>query len=638
MLQSIRDHAQGWIAWVIVGLIILTFALFGIDQYAKGDKIVTVAEVNGEDVSAREFLTLYQQQKARLKNQFGDMYDQVVDDDELREQVMDALIESVVVRQWAQDHNMIVSDQQLSATIQSAEVFQKDGQFDQQTYQNILMRNGLNVARFEQQQRQHLIETQNRQLTMSSALISDAQVEALMTLQAQERDVNYLRVDHRPLMEQVKVTDQEIQDYYQSNREAFVQPEQVSISYVRLSQDQIAESLEVEAQALETYYQNNQDLFTQPEERQASHILIQVNEERSQDAALEEIQTLQQQLQEGADFAELAKEHSEDPGSADAGGDLGRFQQGLMVPEFDQAVFSLDKGALSEPVKTEFGYHLIKVTDIAPSETPAFDRIRDEVEKTYRDMQAEQRYYEQLETLNTLAYEQPDTLAPAADALNLEIVTTEPVSRDGAEGDVLGHSKVINTAFSDEVKNEGLNSESIQLSESEAVVLRVDDVIPEAQKPLEEVKTGIRQQLIAEKARQASEDKAAELLASLREGEAVTADLESDVVEYHPVGWMGRDYPQMLPPLVEAIFKAPKPTSDQASYSTYALPTGDSVVIEVLGVRTGEMPEVDKTREQLTTALTNLSATAEVQARLSAMLSKAEVRRKDNYKTLKPRQ
>jgi peptidyl-prolyl cis-trans isomerase D len=636
MLQSIRDHAQGWIAWVIVGLIILTFALFGIDQYAKGDKIVTVAEVNGEDVSAREFLTLYQQQKARLKKQFGDMYDQVVDDEELREQVMDALIESVVVRQWAQDHNMIVSDQQLSATIQSAEVFQKDGQFDQQTYQNILMRNGLNVARFEQQQRQHLIETQNRQLTMSSALVSDVQVDALMTLQAQEWDVNYLRVDHRPLMEKVSVTDQEIQDYYQSNREAFVQPEQVVISYVRLSQGQIAESLEVEEQALKTYYQNNQDLFTQPEERQASHILIQVNEERSQEAALEKIQTLQQQLQEGTDFAELAKKHSEDPGSANAGGDLGRFQQGLMVPEFDQAVFSLDKGALSEPVKTEFGYHLIKVTDVAPSETPAFDRIRDEVEKTYRDMQAEQRYYEQLETLNTLAYEQPDTLAPAADALNLEIVTTEPVSRNRAEGDVLGHSKVINTAFSDEVKNEGLNSESIQLSESEAVVLRVDDVVPEAQKPLEEVKASIRQQLIAEKARKASEDKAAELQASLRKGEVETAELESEVVEYHPVGWMGRDYPQMLPPLVEAIFKAPKPASDQATYSTYALPTGDSVVIEVLGVRTGEMPEADKTREQLTTALTNLSATAEVQARLSAMLSKAEVRRKDNYKTLKP--
>ncbi|KUJ72150.1 SurA N-terminal domain-containing protein [Thiomicrospira sp. WB1] len=637
MLQSIRDHAQGWIAWVIVGLIILTFALFGIDQYAKGDKVVTVAEVNGEDVTAREFLTLYQQQKNRLKNQFGEMYDQVVDDAELREQVMDALLESVVVRQWAQAHNMIVSDQQLSATIQSAEVFHKDGEFDQQTYQNILMRNGLNVARFEQQQRQHLIETQNRQLTMSSALVADSQVNALMTLQAQERDVNYLRIDHRPLMKQVTVTDEDVSDYYRAHSEEFVRPEQVVMSYVTLSQAKIAQSLEVDETELKRFYDNNQDLFTQPEERQASHILIQVNEERSEQEALETIQRLRQQIKDGAEFAQVAEENSEDPGSASAGGDLGLFQQGLMVPEFDKAVFSLAKGELSEPVKTEFGYHLIQVTAIEESQTPAYSTIRDEVESAYRKMQAEQRYYEQLETLNTLAYEQPDTLAPAAEALGLEIVTTDPVSRNGADGPVLGDRKVINTAFSDEVKNQGLNSESIQLDETKAVVLRVNDVMPKAQKPLEEVASTIRQQLTSQKARQASADMASELVRSLRDGQEMSAQMETDVIEYHPVGWMGRDHGQMLPPLVEAIFKAPKPEQNQASYTTFALPTGDSVVIEVLGARTGEMPQAEETRTQLRTALTNLSATAEMQARLSAMVADADIHRKENYKTIKPR-
>ena len=637
MLQSIREHAQGWIAWVIVGLIILTFALFGIDQYAKGDKIVTVAEVNGEPVTARAFLTLYQQQQSRLKNQFGDMYDQVVDDTELREQVMQALIESVVVRQWAQNQNMIVSDQQLAATIRSAEVFQKDGAFDQQTYQDILMRNGLNVARFERQQRQHLIETQNRQLTMGSALVADPQVDALMTLQSQQRDVNYLRVDHRPMLETVTVKDTAIEDYYQDNIESFIEPEKVVLRYLKLDQADIAERIEVSIDQLQTYYDKNQDLFTRPQERQARHILIQIDESMTEAQALEKAQTIRKQIVEGASFADMAEKHSQDPGSAASGGDLGRFQQGMMVPAFDKVVFALEEGVVSEPVKTEFGYHLIEVTDIQAQTTPAFAEIESEVEKNYRQMQAEQRYYEQLDTLTTLTYEQPDTLMPAAEALDLSVVETDPVAKRGAQGPVLGAPKVMNQAFSPEVKQERMNSEVIELSDQSAVVVRVASVKPEQKKPLATVESSIRETLAKEQAFALSSEKAQTLLTQLQDQTTTMVASEAEGIEYHPVGWMGRNEDQLLPPLVQAIFEAPKPRDQAPTYTHYQLPTGDSVVIEVVATRQDPAAEKATGKQQLQQALNNLTASFELEARLAQMVAQAKIEQKDNYLTLKLR-
>ncbi|MDX1353470.1 MAG: SurA N-terminal domain-containing protein, partial [Thiomicrorhabdus sp.] len=203
MLQAIRDHAQGWIAWVIVGLIILTFALFGIDQYARGDKVVVVAEVNGQDITANQFLTLYNRQKQRLQQQFGDLYDQVVQDEDLREQVLDALVESEEIRQFAENNNMVISDPQLATAIHSADVFQQDGKFSQKVYEDVLLRNGLNVARFEYEQRQFLSENQYKNLTLSSAFATASEVDQLASLQGQQRNVSYLRVDQRPFLKTV---------------------------------------------------------------------------------------------------------------------------------------------------------------------------------------------------------------------------------------------------------------------------------------------------------------------------------------------------------------------------------------------------------------------------------------------------
>ncbi len=633
MLQSIRDHAQGWIAWVIVSLIILTFALFGIDQYAQGDKIVVVAEVNGEEVTANEFLSLYDRQKNRLKNQFGDMYDQVVDDTELRDQVMDALIESEVIQQWASDHNMRVSDAQVFAMIESAPVFQKDGQFDKQLYQDILMRNGLNIARFEYEQRRFMVETQNRQLTMASAIATDQQVKNLAALQFQQRQVNTLRIDQRPFMEQAVPTAAEIESYYQANQDQFRVPEKVSIQYVLLSQADLAENVAVTDQQLKAFYDSNKDQFVQPEQRQASHILIQINETTSEADAKKQITDIASKIEAGEDFEALAKAHSQDPGSANIGGDLGMFQQGMMVPEFDKAVFSMQPGEVSEPIKTDFGYHLIKLTQIQPKQTPEYDVVKTDVEAQVRRQLAEKTYFEKLEQLSTVAYEQADAIEPAADVTGLQVKTSELFSQQGGTDEVTSNPKVITAAFSEEVKQSKLNSATIELSPTESVVIRVNEVVPAQQQSLDDVSASIESDLKRQAGVQASAQKAAELQAQLQLGKVKMSELEEEGVEFAQLGWLSRENQSVLPQVTAAIFKAPKP-KEQPTYTTFAMPTGDSMVLEVVDVKEGELPKQAAAVSQLKSALVEVSSVAEADARIKAMVASADVVIRDNYKSL----
>jgi len=633
MLQSIRDHAQGWIAWVIVSLIILTFALFGIDQYAQGDKITVVAEVNGEDVTANEFLTLYDRQKNRLKNQFGEMYEQIVNDDELRDQVMDALIESKVIQQWSADHNMRVSDAQVFAMIESAPVFQKDGRFDKQVYQDILMRNGLNIARFEYEQRRFMVENQNRQLTMASAISTDQQVKNLAALQFQQRQVNTLRVDQRPFIEEAKPTEAAIEAYYQSHQDQYRIPEKVRIKYLLLSQDDLAKQLTVTDAEKKAFYDANKDQFIQPEQRQASHILIQIDETTTEAEAKQKITDIAAKIAAGNAFEDLAKKHSQDPGSAKIGGDLGMFQQGMMAPEFDQAVFSMQPGEVSEPIKTDFGYHIIKLTNIQPKRTPDYAEVQSDVEKQLRRQLAEKAYFEKLEEISTVAYEQADSIEPAAEVVGLQVSMSELFTQQGGADEVTSNPKVITAAFSDEVKNNKLNSAAIELSPTKSVVLRVDEVVAAKQQSLAEVKANIESDLKRQGGIKASAEKAEKLQAQLQLGEVKMAELEEEGIEFAELGWLTRENQSVLPQVTEAIFKAPKPTG-QPVYTTFRMSTGDSMVLELTAVKEGALPEQKQAVSQLKSALVEVSSVAEVEARIKAMVASADVDVRQNYKTL----
>ncbi len=634
MLQAIRENSQGWIAWVIVGLIIITFALFGIDQYAQSEKTIIVAEVNGDEITGNEFLRLYGQQKQRLQSQFGDMYDQVINDETLREKILDALIESKLIQQYASAGNMSVSDEQLSAIIQGSDVFHKDGVFDEETYNQILLRNGLSPARYEYEQRKFLLENQFKNITSASVFTTDTQLKSLAKLQFQERKFNYLRIDQRLLADSITVSESQIADYFEENKRDYVVPERITVDYLLLDQKDIAKKITVNEDVLDVYYQDNQDQFTSPEQREASHILVRVDQPNQEESALKKIVKIQEKIKAGEDFGKLAKEFSDDPGSAALNGDLGKFQQGMMVAEFDDSVFSLEEGQISEPVKTDFGYHIIKLTKVYPKFVKDYVDVKKEVETGYRAKEAEQQYFNLLEQLNTLTYEQPDTLESASIAIDVAVATSKPFSKQGGDGAVISNQKVIAAAFAEEVKNNGVNSSSIELTPTSSVVVRVNKVFPATQKEFADVSQEIEKTIKQQQGKKASAELAATILEKVNSGTEFKS-FEKDGVEYKTVTAVQRDNSTLLPLLTNAVFKAPKPSLDKPSYVTSVLSLGDSIVIELLKVTDGVLPTNAVELEKLKNTGSLIQTESEISSRIDSLLEKADINKRESYKTLK---
>jgi peptidyl-prolyl cis-trans isomerase D len=630
MLLAIREKVQGWIAWAIVIVLIVPFALWGIDQYASGDRIEVVAEVNDEKISAAEFMQVYNTQRVRLRQQFGEMFDQVVDDKVLREQVLESLITSALIRQWALDNRVVISDAQLAAVIQGAEVFYEDGVFSQRLYQDLLARNGFTPASFERDQRNFLLERQFQNLLASSAIVFPFEKSALLDLQTQTRNIDYVRVDQRIFNKDATITEEQIASHYTANEDNYMQPEQVSLAYVSLSLAEVAKDIEVTDRQVAEYFELNQSLFAVPEQRRASHILLTNQGEET----LAKLAELQQRLANGEDFAELAQTYSEDPGSARQGGDLDFFEAGMMVDEFDKVVFNLAVGEVSEPVETEFGFHLIKLTDVKPMQLPSLDEIRDDVVAQVRLEQAERIYYDLLEQMTQIAFEQPDSLDPIIEALNLKVATTQMVTRGGGQDPITSRRTVMEAAFSEDVLQQRLNSVPIEVGSNETVVVRVAEHQPSRLQPLEEVRNDIGRQLVREFSIERSAERADQLLAQIKEGVAVET-LIGEGVEWHPVGWIERQNQQILPQITAAAFATAKPVADQPTWNKVQLVTGDSVLVRVNEIGRSDQADDARLLAQVEQVLLETYQTIEVESLMASLRLTAKIDRKSNYLSLR---
>lgn len=633
MLSKIRERSQGWIAWVIVGLIIVTFALFGIEQYAQSERVVVVAEVNGEEVSGRDFIILYNRQQQRLRTQLGDLYDQIVQEDELRSKVLDSLIESTVIQQWFAQNNMFISDLELSAIIESADIFHKDGVFDKDTYMAILARSGLSPERYEYEQRLFLIENQHQQITQSSIFATDTQIKLLSKLQFQTRKLNYLRIDQHSLARNIEVTAEQIAEFYEENKQNYIIPKKVTVDYLLLSKENIAKSIMPTIEELEIFYRENQNQFIFPEQRGASHILILVEDPLLEADALAKINDIQLKIKAGEDFGKLAKVYSQDPGSAHLNGDLGVFQEGMMVAEFDKAVFSLELGQVSEPVRTDFGYHLIKLNKIEPKSVKAFKDVKEQVKSSFRDRQASRKYFDLLEQLSALTFEQPDTLDSASDVLEVAVATSLAFSRDGGADIITSNPKVIVAAFSQDVMVNKLNSALLELSPSSSVVIRINQIIPIKQRQLAEVTDEIKATIKQQAGLQASANLAQEILIKVSAGEPLKSFVK-DGVEFEAKDWLTRESENIFPQLVDDLFRMPKPLHDKSNFIVSTFPTGDSVILELVAVKDGTVPESIEVAELLKATVNLIKSEAEITARINALVENAKVERKSIYQTI----
>ena len=627
MLSFIRERSKGVVAWVIVVIIIIPFALFGLDQFTSGDRIEVAAKVNGEPIQANEFARALENVKRQYQESFGDMYTSLVQEDKLRQQVLDDLIQRSAIDQQMQKEGFGMSDQLLAQVIQSQQMFQDKGVFSVQRYDEVLKNNGFTKERFEQAQRQFMLRNQLEGMVTTSEVIGLSELKALAGLESQEREIGYLRIDHRPFLSKVSVSEAEIKSYYEQNLARFKAPEQVSVDYVRLSVEDLAKSIKVTDEQLQTYYKDHPEKIQLPEKRNVRHILIMSPQEADASAAESaktKVEGLLAQIKQGADFAELAKANSEDPGSADRGGELGFFQRGDMVPEFEAAAFALTKaGDLSEVVKTSYGYHLLQLVAVEAAKTPSFVEVKELLAQELKYELALKEYNAKLEQLKTLTFEQDDSLKPAAEKLGLTIQSSPLMTAEGGEG-VFAAPQVIEASFSSKVVKDKLNSAVVDVQMGDSMVVRVNQYQESRDKPLAEVSDEIRSLL----QRQAAFAQAAELAKTvLAEAKASTKAPEALVkegIEWKSSQWMTRNFDQVLPEILSAGFKAPKPAKDQISWVSHQLSTGDTVLIRVSAVRTDEAKLV-KVADDLKGAAVQVFADAELEAVGNSIKNKAKI-------------
>ena len=589
MLQFIRDRAQSWIAWVIISLIIIPFALWGINQYFGGGKEVAAATVNGVAIGQPQVQQQVARQQQRLRNMLGANYKpEMFPEDRIKQQVLQQLIEQQLLAQTASDSGMRISDAALAATIRGVDAFQQDGQFSQEAYERALRVQGYSPASFEAELRHDLLTQQLYNGIARSDFATSAERNALAALRGQQRDIGYLVLPVSNYLGKTSVTDEEVKNYYDEQGKLFMQPEQVKVAYLELSVDAIAKGIDVSEDDIRARYQSQMSSYQTPEERHARHILIKVDKDADKatvDAARAKIEDILKQLRAGASFADLAKKYSQDPGSAKQGGDLGFFGRGMMDKAFEDATFALKTGEVSEPVRSAFGFHIIRLEAIRGGKTESLAQVHDQILADIRNERAEKLYYDKAEQLSNLTYEHPDTLEEAANQLGLKIQHSDWFSRNGGKG-LWANPKVVGAAFSDDVLGKGNNSEAIEVDKSHLIVLRDTDHQVESRKPLEAVREDIVNRLRHDKAVKLARAAASAMVDELRKGADPAAIAKSAKVQWVRSNDLTRESSKVDGAILHAAFSMPHPAEDKkAVWQQTSNGSGDQVVVGLYAVR-----------------------------------------------------
>lgn len=629
MLQAIHDRVTGWIAWLLVGLIAVVFGLWGIDSYLKRDSQVFAAMVNGVEISVPEYRFNKRQQVNRMRNMLGDQYDATLPGTtEFKSAVLNRMVEEELVVQAATAQGLVVSDSLLAARIHSIPDFQQDGEFSQERYKQLLSQQAMTPQRFEDQLRRSLLINQLIASISGSAAVAPQTVDEGLRLQGQERELRYLRVPISHYLATAAVKPEEVAAFYEANKARFVEPEQVRLQYLELSLDVIAAGLKATDDEIEQLYATDKGRLGIEEQRHARHILIKVDEGAADgivDAAKAKADDLVKRLRAGEDFAALAKQNSEDPGSAAEGGDLGMFGKGMMVPEFETATFALEKNAISDPVRSPFGFHIIQVTDIQPSKVPSLDEVRAQLADEVVRRQAEQLFFERSESLGSLTFEHPDTLSFAAEQLGLQVQETGWLPEVGGEG-IGAFPKVMEAAFAEDVLNGGNNSGVIEVEPNHVFVVRSVEHKAATQLPLETVRPALETNLKQQAARKAAMDAGVAWIEKLNAGSTLEDAAQALNAEVQDAGFISRGDSKHEREIVAEAFRVPRAEAGMVANAGASLANGDYVLMQVAAVRDADISGVDEAgRAAFRRNLDQLYGSLESTAFIDQLKAKAEI-------------
>jgi peptidyl-prolyl cis-trans isomerase D len=573
MLSAIRKKSKGWVAYLIVGLITVPFAFFGIQSYLGGSSNSVIAIVDGEDITINTYYQEFNTQQRNLQQQLGSSYSAEIDY-ALRQTVIETLINEKLLENFTNSMKLVTLDEEVFSFILSNPVFQLDGVFSEDRYLQILRLNNFTPLTYELEQLKSMSLDQIKRNLNHSAFLSTVQIEQLNDLSSQQREVSFVVLNTEKYKDQIVVNQEQISEYFDNNKSNFIEGRKVQVDFVELSFDNIEQQIEPDNETLQKLYIENEALYTNPEQRRAQHILLE--EVSNASAILKEVR-------QGGDFSELARIHSKDITSSEEGGDLGLFERELMVPEFDAAVFGMNVGDISDVVKTDYGYHIIKLNEIQLSTLQTFEEVEEQLLALHKKNVNQNALYELQEELSNLAYE--ESIDVVSNQLDLELQTSDFFSELSTKYEEV----FVSTAFSDIVLNDGENSDVIELSKDRFVVMNLVNQQPERQKILDEVENQIVDILRNLGAKQLIDELAQTISSSLTSGDdaQVKALMAENDLEWNEVGWIARD--SQLPfDATSKVYKLSKPNTGEHTYHSQSADANTTLVIDLKAVKLSE--------------------------------------------------
>jgi len=627
MLEKFREGSQGPGAKIILGAVIVTFALAGVSSYLGSGSAQSAATVNGVDISTQALENQVRTDRSRLESQQGESFaarwEQPEFQNQVRQQSLNTLVAQNLLLQMTDDLALRIGDEKIRGYIFAMQEFQTDGVFNDERYISLLRQNGMTPAQFVERLRTDFAQQQLTDALVNSEFSLPNEVQQLAALQNQQRELSQLTVPVSKFASDVTVTDAEVSNYYEESKAFFQTPQQASVDYILVDMKSISADVELAADDAENYYNEHQSSYAQEDKRKVAHILVAFNDDES--AAEDKAQALLTQIQSGADFAELAKSSSDDTFSGENGGELDWLEKDIMDPAFETAAFALvnDGDVTAELVRSDFGFHIIKLLAVEPGKVKAFADVKATIETRLKNEQAVSRFDELAETLAEQAFEVPDSLDVASEETGLTIVSTELFSADSIPAP-LNDPRVAATLFDQDFIAEALNSEIINISDEQSIVVRINEYKPQTTKPLVDVNAEIVERLTATKAEQKALSFMTSVSTKINAGESVAAELASVDASFTAPEWLSRfDYTKADFKVLSKLFSMPKPAAEEASVATETSLNGDVTLLKFTSVRDAEINAEEAAR--LADTLKNINAQADYEMLVQTLIKAADV-------------
>lgn len=597
MLQAIRDRVTGIVAIFVLGLLAIPFVFFGLDSYIQSVPQDAVAQVGDSEIKVSEFQAEFSRYRAQLRQQQGDAYDELqANRPEARREFLETMIDRRLLLQHVQSMGMAISANTIADVIRNVPAFQIDGRFDPEIYRQRIAASGQSASSFERELASDLLIQELPAAVSSSVIVTDADIDRWLRVQMEKRQISFATIQSQSFSDDVSIAESEIEAFYDENQGQFMRPERVSVEYIELDTRDMAATMEIDEDVLRQRYEATQARFMTAERRRASHILITAGNERTEDEARALAQSLAERLEGGEDFGALAEEYSDDPGSAGQGGDLGWIEPDVMMPEFEAALYDLERGEVAGPVETEFGYHLIRLDEIDAPRGQTFAEARSQILEEVREERAEDLYIELSERLIDLVYADPTGLEAVAEDLGLQLQQAGPFSRFSAEG-VMANPRVLDAVFSDLVLLERQASEPVEIDPNHAVVVRVTEHQPSEPRPLEDVADEIRSRLERDAAREAARAYATNLVERVQSGDETLEQVaEAEALELQQQEATRRSF-ELGSQVLDTLFSLPRPAEGDSAFEV--IPNANNwMLVRLEDVMPGNPEEADDAQRQ----------------------------------------